>query len=140
MKLKPITVVEIILLALFVIAHFLTYAHVPFMGLVTALSGAVLSMIYLAGGLSLIIADKPSGSSFIFGFAFGLTIIALLFKFQKWPFGGLYIILSVSALLLVAIIKVITILAKKPQALPVDKGIAIRYMILAALLMYTFLI
>jgi len=139
MKLKPITIVEIILATLFVVSHFLKDAHIPFMGLISALSASILSMVYLAGGLSLVSYNVPNGNSYAFGFAFGLSIIALLFKFQKWPFGVPYLVMAISALLLLVIIRAVAVLAKKPQVLPFEKGIIIRYVLLIVLLAYAFL-
>lgn len=139
MKPKPITIIEFILVFLFVATQFLKYAHVPFMGMIFSLSAGILSMIYFAGGLSLTSSSTPTGNSFAFGFAFGLTILALLFKFQRWPFGGFYLILSISALLLLAVVKLIAILAKKPLILPFEKGIIIRYTLFILLLVYAFL-
>ncbi|WP_183580735.1 hypothetical protein HDF18_25195 [Mucilaginibacter sp. X5P1] len=132
MKLRPINIIEIITALLFIVGHLLKNAHIPYMGLLSALSGITLAILYFNLGFSSLKSPEIAvGNSIVYGFSFGTAVIGLIFSFQKWPFSKFYLIVSIIVLLLLALIRVIAVyLLKNDKILKYNKGIAIRYLLL----------
>lgn len=142
MKSRAINVIEIVLAALFIIAHILWIrAHIPFTGLVTALSGFILCSLYFYGGFAVLKSPGISiGNSIVLGLAFGLAVDGLIFTFQKWPYAIFFVSLGLIALMLLTLINLVaTYLLKQPNVLKLNKGITIRFILLFAALLYSFI-
>lgn len=140
MKLKPVNIIEIILAVLFIAGHILwTAAHIPYMGLITALSGFILCGIYFYGGFAVLRSPGSSiANGIAYGLAFAMAVDGLLFTFQKWPYAIFFISLGLILLAALAVIRLIAVYVfKRPKILEYNKGIAIRYVLLLALLIYS---
>lgn len=139
MKLRPVNILEIILASLLIISHLLR-DQTPYCGLATALSGAILAMLYFYGGFFVLKSPGINiGSRIAYGVVFGASIIGMVFSFQSWVFGDFYVILDIGLLLLLAIIRLIASYPfKNPRVLAYDKGIVIRYIIIFIILIYAF--
>jgi len=111
------------------------------MGIATALSGGILCVLYCY--LGVYILKFPEIQTFyriIYGIVFGITVIGILYCFKSWPNGNFFIGLAMILLLLLSVIRLIAVyLFKKPQAMPYNKGIIIRYLILFVVSIYAFL-
>jgi hypothetical protein len=142
MKLKAINVFELILAVLFITAHILwVSARIPFMGLITVLSGGILAMLYFYGGF--IVLRSPGiavANLIVYGAAFSCAVIGLLFTFQKWPHAPLFIIIDLVIFALLALVRLLAVyLFKQPTVLQRSPGVVLRYFTLFILLLYAFL-
>jgi hypothetical protein len=135
MKLRPINIIEIITALLFIAGHLLKNAHVPYMGLISVLSGSILCILYFyLGFLTLKSPEIAVGNLIAYGLSFGIAVIGLIFNFQKWPFSKFYLIVSIVAFLLLALIRIIAVyLLKNDKILKYNKGIVVRYLLLLAI-------
>jgi hypothetical protein len=87
MKFKPIVIFEIVLAILFVSCELLKSAHIPYMTLVAVLSAFILCGLYFYGGFYVL--DAPGLkiiNPIIYGLAFSMAIVSLVYKFQKMAF------------------------------------------------------
>jgi hypothetical protein len=90
---------EFIPLTLFVIFGIFTFFKIPYVGLITMLSGVMLAGLYLYGAFWLFAEmGAPMVSRVIAGLAFSITILATFWCLQKWPFWKLYGMVSYAAL------------------------------------------
>jgi hypothetical protein len=90
---------EFIPLTLFVIFGIFTFFKIPYMGIITSLSGMLLAMLYFYGAFWLFAeTTAPIASRIVAGLAFSLTIISCIFCLFHWPFWKLYGIVSYSVL------------------------------------------
>ena len=102
------------------------------MGLLFVLSAAILAMIYFYGGFFFFKSqDVKPVYAIIYGLIFSLALITFIFKIEKWPYGNLYALTSISCFLIVAFVRIISVyLIKNKEIFKYNQGIAIRYCIL----------
>jgi hypothetical protein len=111
------------------------------MGMVTALSGGILCLLYCYFGVYILKSPEiQTPYRIIYGVVFGIVIIGILYCFKSWPNGIFFIGLAMILLLLLAIIRLIGVyLMKKSQIMPYNKGILIRYSVLFVVSIYAYL-
>jgi hypothetical protein len=140
MKLKPINILEITVSLIFIITHFLK-GVLPYMGFATALSGGVLCFLYFyLGRYTFKYPDIQMRYRIIYEYVFAIAVIGMLYCFQGWPYGNFFLTLAITLLLLLTVIRLIAVyLLKKPQVMPYNKGILIRYTTLFVVSIYAYL-
>jgi len=96
---------EFIPLTLFVVFGIFTFFKIPYMGIITSLSGMLLAMLYFCGAFWLFAeTTTPTASRVVAGLAFSLTIISCIFCLFHWPYWKFYGIISYSVLGIMLII------------------------------------
>jgi hypothetical protein len=132
MKLRPINIIEIIAVLLFIAGHFLKDAHIPYMGLLSVLGGLTLGVLYFnLGFLTLKSPEISVGNLIAYGLLLGTGVIALIFSAQHWPMAEQYLIFCISFFILLALMRIVfTYLLKQKRVLTYNKGIVIRYLVI----------
>jgi hypothetical protein len=96
---------EFIPLTIFVIFGIFTFFKIPYMGIITLLSGMLLAMLYFYAAFWLFAETGVHITSrIIAGFVFSVSIIACIFCLQKWPIWHYYGIFGYAALGIMLII------------------------------------
>jgi hypothetical protein len=139
MKLRPVNIIEIIVAILFVAGHFLMNARIEYMGLISALSGLILSSLYFYGGIITFKSPGISiGNRIAYGLILGFEVMALVYSFQHWPYARFFLNIGIALFIILAIVRTVALyVLHKAEVLNYNKGIAIRYILLLVCMIIT---
>ncbi|WP_299253448.1 hypothetical protein [uncultured Cytophaga sp.] len=94
----PTGKVEIAGIALFLIALFLRFTHLPFSGPLTVLSLGTLAVIYIIRGFEIIGFQQDekqfNAVNMITGVILSITCIGILFRLMYWPFSQMHLTIA----------------------------------------------
>ena len=141
MKIRAVTLVEVILFILFTTGYFLYGRHVPFSrtGTLSALSALII--LYWLPLSPLKAYSINSGVSIGLAAVLSIDLVSIISGQYRWPFASLYLLIALVLDVIVMIVASVSYLSKQRSGLPVkiNKGFMTRFFAYFIFVLYTYL-